>query len=395
MRRYWAWFLVMIVIGLAGLWGWMTQKDSEQSIHQADNKSSDKSSPPNKEKTTARAQLVSVTHIQRQDVDVWLTALGTVTPLQQVTVRSRIDGELMALHFTEGAWVKKGQLLASIDPRPLEAQLAQHEAQAQRDQALLNNAKTDLKRYQQLVKDEAVSAQQIDTQASLVAQYEANLAATRAQIANTKLNLGYCQIHAPISGRLGFRKIDAGNHIRANDAEGIVQIRQLDPISIIFSLPEQHALPLYQSMQQGKQNWVVEAWQKEQQHLLATGRVMSIDNQLDTGTSSLKFKAIFDNPQQTLLANQFVRIRLNSNTFSNTMTLPKAAIFTTDKGAFIYMIQEDDRILAVPIQVLHRNEEIGVIAWQNAESPIDETRPIVLEGGDKLKAGSLVRYQKK
>lgn len=346
--------------------------------------------------TIARAQMVSVTQITRADVPVQIQALGTVTPLQQVVVRSRIDGELMTLDFKEGDWVKKGQLLARIDPRPLQALLAQHQAQAKRDQALLTNAKVDLKRYQQLVQDEAVSSQQIDTQQALVKQYEANLAGSQAQIANTELQLSYCHIHAPIAGRAGFRKIDVGNHVNANDANGLVQIVQLDPIGVVFSLPEQQGLLLYHAMQAKNTAWQVEAWQKDQATPLAEGKILSVDNQLDSATGTLKFKASFANAQQSLLPNQFVQIRLTEKILSHVMTLPKAAVLKREQGNFIYQIQPDDTVITRTVDVIYSTETLSVIAWATEDhSTMNEQLPIVLEGSDKLRTGSRVKYQQK
>lgn len=386
MRSPWRWFVSVLVLASAGGAVWYFAHQYGRSV----------SIPVSDKKPATRPQSVSVTAISRQNIEVQVQALGTVTPWQQVMVRSRVDGELMSLPFKEGDNVKKGQLLATIDPRPLQAALAQHQAQEKRDLALLHNAKVDLKRYQQLAQDEAVSSQQIDTQQALVKQYEANVAGTRAVIANTELQLSYCHIHAPLSGRLGLRKVDVGNHIRANDAEGLVHIAQVDPIAVVFSLPEQQGMQLYQQMQASRARWMVSAWQRDSLSVLAAGQIESVDNQIESATGTLKFKARFENPQERLMPNQFVRIRLTTQTLNQVMTLPLAAVLTREQGEFIYQVQSDDTVIQRPIKVVHRNETLSVIEWvdQDSRTPIDEKLPVVLEGADKLRAGSAVKYAK-
>jgi membrane fusion protein, multidrug efflux system len=326
--------------------------------------------------------------VTRDDMPVWIEALGRVTPRQQVVLRSRIDGELQKLHFTEGQIVKKGQLLAEIDPRALQTQLAQQKAQLAQQKALLDNAKRDLKRYDTLVADDAIATQQRDTQASLVQQTQATFNTVQAQIQNTELQLSYTQIHAPLSGKIGFRQVDVGNQVKASDANGIASIVEIDPITVIFSLPENH-LSRLQPTQQTIQPMMVEIWNADKSQLLATSSDWLSDNQVDAATGSIRLKAFFSNAHQQLTANQFVQVRLQLDTLKQVLIIPSQAVLYGAKGDYVYRVLENNRVETVAIKRLHTSPTQIAI-----EAPLTEGDQLVTDGSDRLKPGSLVKAAK-
>lgn len=323
--------------------------------------------------------------VAQGDMPVWVEALGRVTPRQQVVLRSRIDGELQKLHFTEGQTVRKGQLLAEIDPRALQTQLAQQKAQLAQQKALLENAKRDLVRYELLTKDEAIATQQRDTQASLVQQTQATLNTVQAQIQNTELQLSYTKIHAPLTGKIGFRQVDVGNQLKASDANGLANIVEIDPITVIFSLPEMHLARLQQG-QQATQSMMVEIWNADKSQQLAISHDWISDNQVDAATGSIRLKAFVNNAQQQLTANQFVQVSLKLDTLKQVLIIPSEAILYGAQGDYVYRVNADNKVQPINVKRLHTAPTQIAI-----QAELNEGDLLVTDGSDRLKPDSLVK----
>ena len=331
-----------------------------------------------------RPQPVSVAEVKVQDVPIWLTALGTATPRNLVTVRSRVDGELLRLHFQEGQMVKQAQLLAEIDPRPFQVQLLQAEGQMARDAALLANAQADWQRYKDLWAKDSIARQQLDTQEALVRQYQGAVEADRGQVEGARLQLSYARIAAPVSGRVGLRQVDPGNQVRASDALGLVVIAQLQPITVVFALPEAHLGAINVRLTQ-TEPVRVEAWDREQKKRLATGRLLSIDNLVDVATGTIKAKAIFRNEENELFPNQFVNVRVLAGTRSGALTVPSAAVLRGSKGTFVYGVDAQSAVSAVPVTLGPQDGEVVAV-----EGTLKPGQRIVTDGADKLREGAKV-----
>ncbi len=286
---------------------------------------------------------VRVVPVQKADIDVDVRALGTVTPFNTVTVRSRLDGELVRVLFTEGQHVSTGDLLAEIDSRPYQVQLSQAQGQLEENRARLKNAEGDLARYQRLVSEGLITQQQVTTQEALVQQYKGALQANEAQVNTARLQLAYTRIVAPIEGRLGLRQVDAGNLIRAGDANGLVVITQMRPISVLFTVPEAELPAVLAGLRQGERR-PVQAWDRSEKVLLAEGTLQTMDNQIDTATGTIKLRARFANEQEQLFPNQFVNIRLRVNTLENATVIPSAAVQRASFGTFVYAVKPDSTV---------------------------------------------------
>jgi multidrug efflux system membrane fusion protein len=332
---------------------------------------------------------VSIETSSKTDFPVYLTGLGTVTALRTVTVRPRVEGELVRVAFTEGQMVKEGDLLAEIDPRPFQIQLQQTEGQLLRDQALLKNSQLDYDRYQTLLKQDSISAQQTVTQESQVRQYQGTVEMDKAQVNNAKLQLSYARVTAPISGRVGLRQVDQGNIVRTNDTNGLVVITQVQPITVVFTLPEDKVQSV---VQRWARNEVVtvEAYDRAGKNKLADGKLLAIDNQIDSTTGTLKLKAQFDNKDNSLFANQFVNIKMHLDTLTDVTQVNSAAIQHDTQGAFVYLIKPDKTVQIRRVTV--GETQVDKVVVTEGLAP-DET--VVIEGGDRLHEGDKVDVAEK
>jgi len=323
----------------------------------------------------------------RGAIGQFITGLGNVTPIYTVTVKSVVDGQLMEIHYKEGDIVQKGASLVQIDPRPYQVQLEQAQGALLRDQALLDNAKVDLNRYDGLLKQNAIPEQQYATQKALVAQYEGVVRADQGQIDSAKLNLVYCNITAPISGRIGLRLVDPGNIVHANDTTGLLVIAQIQPISVIFPVAEDQ-LPMILPRFRAGQKLRVEAWDRDQAHKLASGTLATLDNQIDQTTGTVRLRADFPNTDDALFPNQFVYARLLVQEKSGVTLLPTAAIQRTTTSTYVYLVKPDSTVTV-------RNITVGTSEGDEAQilsglQPGDEA---VMTGVDKLNEGTKVSVQ--
>lgn len=327
---------------------------------------------------------VRVISAETTDLKVQFKTIGTATALNTVLVQPRVSGPLLALHFTEGQKVEAGQLLAEIDPAPYQVKLAQAEGQLQQNVAQLKNAELDLALYEKLKTQNSISRQQYNTQQALVNQLKGSLKSNQAQIDAAKLELSYTRIVAPISGKTGLRKVDAGNLVQANSAEGLVSITQSAPIYVVFSIPETQLQSLrlaVQDQQKQQQKLVVEAWDRNDKQLLATGELTTLDNQIDPATGTLKLKAQFSNSDDQLFPNQFVNVRLNIASRPGAVTIPQDAVQYGADGTFIYVVENKKAQLKML--------ELGVVDNGRVEvrSGLKGGDQIVMEGLDRLRPG--------
>lgn len=329
---------------------------------------------------------VAVAKAETRDLPVYLQGLGSVEAFNTVIVKSRIDGQLVEIHFKEGQEVKKGELLAVIDPRPYEVQLAQADATLYKDQSALKDAQINFQRFTDLYKQGIIAQQQYDTQKSLVGQLEGAVRADQAQIDNVKLNLVYTRITAPVSGRVGLRQVDIGNMVHASDPNGLLVLTQLHPIAVVFTLPQDDLPQVARAMR--KTPLTVDAYSRDDQTKLTSGKLLTIDNQIDPSTGTGKLKAIFDNTEAALWPNQFVNVHLLLEVRKNNTVVPAAAIQRGPQGTYVFAVKPDKTAEMRPVTVSFSEGNFSAIA--QGVKPGDT---IVTDGQDKLQPGTKVEIR--
>ena len=381
-RRFGRWMLVLLALGGAGA---VAHRSYEARKQPAEQQAAGSPAAPGRPGRPAdMKQAVGVAPIVTGDMPVVLQGLGTVTPLATVTVRSQISGYLTKIGYREGQTVKEGDFLAQIDPRPYEALLAQYQGQLARDQALLQNSKLDLQRYQTLNRQDSISKQNVDTQAALVKQNEGTVAADQALVDQQRLNLTYARIVSPVEGRVGLRQVDLGNYVTAGSTN-IVVVTQLHPISVVFTLPEDDVARVMRRLRQGAK-LTVRAYDRGDQHEIATGQLDTVDNQIDVTTGTVKLRALFDNADDALFPNQFVNARLTVETVRDAALVPNAAILRGTPGTYVYLMDGDDKVTVRKIQTGETDGTRTVVT-----AGLQPGDRVVTDGTDRLREGAPVR----
>jgi multidrug efflux system membrane fusion protein len=372
-RRPWVILIILLMVGLSGFLVFQRRKQSGAAVVKAAN-----ASPPGISITTAV--------VQEGSIGVYLNALGSVAPLQTVTVKSRVDGQLMKVNYREGQMVKQGDVLAEIDPRPFQAALTQAQGVLDRDKALLENANVDLARYQLAYSKNAIPKQQLDTQVATVHQYEGVVKNDQGQLENAKVQLGYTQITSPISGRVGLRLVDPGNIVHASDTNGMLVITQLQPISVLFSVAEDYLPQIRQQLRRGNR-LAVDAFDRTQQNKLSSGTLLTYDSEIDTTTGTIKLKALFPNGDSTLFPNQFVNARLLLDTQHNVILVPNAAIQRNAQEAFVYVVKPDQTVAMQNVTPGTTDGNVTAVEGLNAGDVV------AVDGFDKLQNGVKVNVR--
>jgi membrane fusion protein, multidrug efflux system len=362
---------IVIVVAIVGVIAWRMTSGGAQKV------------PTGRFAAGGPMPVVTAT-VAKGDIDIIYKALGTVTPLATVTVKTQISGQIMRIDFKEGQKVNKGDLLAEIDNRPYLLQLDQAQGTLLRDQALLKTAQQDLERYRTLAAQDSIARQQLDTQEQLVRQYEGVVKTDQGQVDNAHLNLMYCNVTAPVSGRVGLRQVDVGNYAQTSDANGIVIVTQTQPISVIFTLPEDNLQPILKQLHAGATLGVT-AFDRSQTTQLATGTLSTIDNQMNTATGTFRLRAEFKNEDESLFPNQFVNIQLLADTLKDVEVIPTAAVQRGSPGTFVFVVNADDTVHVRPIKLgAAQGEKVAVT------SGLEPGDKIVVDGADKLRDNAKV-----
>ena len=381
-NRAWVWILVLAV-AVAGFWYYRSthaNKGGQQAASPAAPGSARGGRPGGANFTVP----VVVATATKGDLPVYLNGLGTVTPLNTVTVRSRVDGQLLSVAFKEGQYVKAGDLLAEIDPRPFQVQLEQAEGQLAKDTAQRKDAEVNLERYKLLFQEGVIPKQQLDTQGAAVGQFDGAIKTDQGQIDNAKLQLTYARITSPISGRVGLRLVDPGNIVHATDTNGLVIITQLQPISVIFTLPQDQLPQVFDKIHKGVQ-LAAEAYDRDNTQKIASGKLLTIDNQIDTTTGTYKLKAVFNNEDNILFPNQFVNTHLLVDTKRNLSIVPLAALQRGPQGTYVYVVGDAN---TVKIQNVTVAQNTG--AMVGISQGLQPGQIVVTDGQDKLQDGTKV-----
>jgi membrane fusion protein, multidrug efflux system len=375
-KRWWFWLVLFFIAGGGGyVFLRSMQPASTASV-----------TKPGQKGATATIPVLALP-ARKGDMGVYLSGLGNVTPMNTVTVKSRVDGQLMEVHYREGQNLNKGALLAVIDPRPFQVQLTQAEGQMARDREQLNNARVDLERYRQLWKQDSIPRQQLDTQEALVRQFEGAVKVDQGQIDNARLQLTYSRVTAPIGGRVGLRQVDAGNIVHANDPNGLVVITQLQPITVVFPIAEDSLPQLMARLKKGER-LTVDAFDREQKQRLASGTLLTVDNQIDPATGTVKLKAVFPNSGNELFPNQFVNARLLVETRHDAIIVPAAAIQRGPQGAFVYVVKNDSTVTLRPITTgVSQGGDTAVTKG------LEAGEKVVVDGAERLREGSRVELK--
>ncbi len=376
MRKRWWIIIAMAALLIAAIGATNLRRTSAAS----------KTKAPSGRPTASIAIPVVAAPASLRDFPIYLRGLGSVTAYNTVTVRSRVDGQLVEVNFREGQEVRKGDLLAVIDPRPFQVMLDQAQANLAKDQAQLNDAKVNLERFNTLFAQKIIAQQQVDTQRALVGQLQGALGADQAAIENAKLQLMYCHIHSPIDGRVGLRLVDPGNIVHAADTNGMLVITQLHPIAVLFTLPEDDIPAVLKEMQRGPLE--VDAYSRDDTTKIAAGKLLTLNNEIDPTTGTDRFKAVFDNSDRMLWPNQFVNIHLLLQVQKNALIIPTAGVQHGSQGTFAYVVKPDKTVEV-------RNIKVGVTEGNLAsiETGLRPGELVVTDGQDKLQPGSRVEVR--
>ncbi len=382
----WLWIVALAVLIAVGFWYFRGLRTSTEAQGPGGSGGASAGKGPGRQGAGAGGFVVPVVvaSAQRGDLPVYFNGLGTVTAFNTVTVRSRVDGQITKINFTEGQFVHQGQDLVDIDSRPYQVQLEQAEGQLAKDQAQLRDVQVNYERYQLLYKEGVIPKQQVDTQGAQVGQFEGSIKGDQGAIDSAKLQIVYSHVTAPISGRVGLRLVDVGNIVHATDSTGLLVITQLQPIAVIFSLPQDQLPQVASKLQKGDQ-LVVDAYDRDDSTKIESGKLLTIDNQIDTTTGTYKLKAVFNNDRNTLFPNQFVNVHLLADVKKNLVIVPASAIQRGPQGTYVYVVQNGNTAKIQTVTIAQSTaDKVGLSAGVN---PGDS---VVVDGQDKLQDGSKI-----